>query len=584
MESWQLTWALHPVLLITSICIYTIQAVIPVLQIYLIKVIIDTLTVSPSYGKEKLDIPVDTIALLCGLWLINILLSSTRTIIQKKQGHLVQMKMSRMVHSKASSIDVELLENPEYHDVLHGVQHRFISKPNEVVETSLLIGSSLITLLTLLLLMSQLHWTTPFFLIIVGLLLFWVKIHNEGDFHSLEISKIRSTRKGIYYNWLLTLPKFAHEIRVNGLSQLFNRLYERVQKRMHDIDFRLTKKHQSRETVVRSGFVGITFGTLLFIAKGVVNGVLTLGDIMLYYQGLRSTINQIDSLGGNLAKLYFHLLHLKQVNEYLSLEFNTSENTTVVAQSHTTSNDIEGGLLIKNLTFEYQGSSRKVLEAINLQIRPGERVALVGDNGSGKTTFIKLLCGLYRPTTGTVSFRGLDIHQMDRSQWFSRISTLLPDTIRYDSSIAENIWLSETETPLKTFDIKKAAKLSGAHGFINNLSNGYDTLLGTFLSQGQELSEGQWQKLLLARCFYKNAEVLLLDEPTSNLDLTTERDLMEKVSRIRSDQILIYSSHKLSCISRADRVIVMDRGRIVGDGSFDELRHSCTKFKKWVNI
>ncbi|MGH9903390.1 MAG: ABC transporter ATP-binding protein, partial [Pyrinomonadaceae bacterium] len=208
---------------------------------------------------------------------------------------------------------------------------------------------------------------------------------------------------------------------------------------------------------------------------------------------------------------------------------------------------------------------------ISLTVRPGELVALVGENGSGKTTLVKLLCRLYDPTHGRITIDGVDLRQFDTTALRRDISVIFQDYAHYQLTARENIWVGDVDAPPDEKRLVETARQAGADAVIEKLPRGYDTHLGKWFADGEELSIGEWQKVALARAFLRPAQVIVLDEPTSALDAKAEYEVFKKFQQLAEGKAAILISHRLSTVRMADRIYVLENGKIVESGTHDEL-------------
>lgn len=228
-------------------------------------------------------------------------------------------------------------------------------------------------------------------------------------------------------------------------------------------------------------------------------------------------------------------------------------------------------LEVEGVSFRYPGTEREVLDDISMEIDAGEVVALVGENGSGKTTLVKLLLQLYRPERGRILWNGLDQTELDPEALRSELTVIFQDFIKYHLPVVDNIALGRVEHPGEPGSIEAAARKAGAHGFVNRLPQGYDTRLGREFHGGHELSVGQWQRLALARAVFRGGTLLILDEPTASLDPRAEHELFAQIRELTRGRSVLLISHRFSSVRAADRIYVLEDGRITEEGTHDRL-------------
>ena len=304
-----------------------------------------------------------------------------------------------------------------------------------------------------------------------------------------------------------------------------------------------------------------------FIIYQAFLGVIRIGDLVLYHEGLKRGQDALKGVLGRLSSLYEDNLFLANLYEFLDIKPKIAQppHPKPIPQTMKT------GIVFNNVNFQYTTTTRQALKDINLTIKPGEVIALVGENGSGKTTLIKLLCRLYEPTSGRITLDGINLCDFDITQLRRQFSVIFQDYVKYHFSAQDNIWLGNIDTPQNTDKIIAAARSSGADDVIKRLPQGYETMLGKWFEQGEELSIGQWQKVALARAFLRDSQVIVLDEPTSAMDPKAEYEVFEKFRQLIKNQAAILISHRLSTVKMADRIYVMDKGRIIESGTHEEL-------------
>jgi ATP-binding cassette subfamily B protein len=309
------------------------------------------------------------------------------------------------------------------------------------------------------------------------------------------------------------------------------------------------------------------FGTFGLAAYQAVNGKISLGDLTAIYMGFQIGLGSIQAILHSLAGLYEDQLFLTHFYQFLDLKPGVSApgNPAPLPER------LSRGIRFEQVSFTYPNHEQPALREIDLEILPGQVVALVGANGSGKTTLIKLLCRLYDPTQGLVQIDGQPLPSFDPLEWRKKISVIFQDYAHYQLSARENIWIGNVDQPQVLDPVIRAAQKSGADEVIRQLPQGYDTPLGAWFDEGKELSGGEWQKIALARAFMRETEAIVLDEPTSALDPLAEAELFRQFRQLIQDKSAILISHRFSTVKLADYIYVLDHGAIIEKGTHKEL-------------
>jgi len=289
--------------------------------------------------------------------------------------------------------------------------------------------------------------------------------------------------------------------------------------------------------------------------------------MVMYFMGFQLCIGYIQSVFSSMGALYEDQLFLR--NFFLFLDLRPA--IAVPAKPVPVPSPIQKGVRIEGLSFSYPGAEKPVLSNVNLTLHKGEVIAIVGENGAGKSTLIKLLSRLYAPDAGTIAVDGIDLKHTDPEEWRRHISVLFQDFVQYQITASENIRLADIRRPAGLFEVECAAQQSGADGVIKDLPDGYSTVLGQYFTGGRELSVGEWQKIALARAFFRDADIVILDEPSSSLDALAEQELFRKFREIIHGRSAILISHRFSTVLMADHIYVLEHGTIVEDGTHTEL-------------
>src|SRR6266581_1316340 len=331
-----------------------------------------------------------------------------------------------------------------------------------------------------------------------------------------------------------------------------------------------------RSQMVRRYMTGFALGNLstivasltyLYVALQAIAGRLTLGHLIAYTQAATQVQNSIQSILGGFTGMYEHNLYLNNLMELM----NKQPSMPVKPSPAPVPQPLRGEITFDNVSFAYPGTEGQALTDLSFTITAGETLAVVGRNGAGKTTLFKLICRLYDPKQGRILIDGIDIRDFEPEELRRQIGAMFQDYVDYQATAAENIGLGNVPELTDREAIVSASKQAGSDELISGLPDGYDTALGKWFDAGVNLSGGEWQKVALARAFMRDAKILLLDEPTSSLDAQAEYDLFERLRSLTSGRTAVYISHRFSTVRRADRIVFLEHGRLVEEGTHAEL-------------
>jgi ABC-type multidrug transport system fused ATPase/permease subunit len=384
-----------------------------------------------------------------------------------------------------------------------------------------------------------------------------------------------------YLEWILTRDNHVKEVKLFAIGRLILGRYRALFEKFYREDRALAQKRFAYGLALTLLSLGAFYACYAFAARRAALGGMTLGDLTLYVLVFRQGQSAFQSLLGAVAGLYEDTLFMSNLFAYLDLPTPGGEDAeedwkmdapaAVSDDPSPAASATPQVIELRNVSFRYPGKDAWALREVNLTIAPGEVIALCGDNGAGKSTLIHLLMRLYEPTEGEIRYGGRPLRDIPPTELRRRISAVFQDFVHYQFTLSENIGLGWVPALDDRPRIERAASAGGADAVVERLPGGYETMLGGYFEAGQELSVGQWQKIATARAFMRDAEVLILDEPTASLDAEAEHELWRRFRALALGKTAILISHRMSTVRLAERIVVLRGGRIEELGSHAEL-------------
>lgn len=501
-----------------------------------------------------------------GLVLLMTAAQQANTVCQAVLRVLLGNKINVMILEKALTLELAHFEDAEYYDKLVRARREASSRPLSLVTKTFDLLRNVISLVAIGAFLFQFSPYAVLLLSIAGVPAFIAEAKFSGE--AFRVNKRRSAerRMQIYLEMVLTREDGVKEVKLLQLGKLFLQRY---------IDIFLAIYKEDRSLVLRRGVWGYGLGIIasgaFYFAYGWVGfaaiaGAITIGQMTMYIAQFRLGQGAVTSSLTSVNGMYEDNLYLSNLTEYLDHEVPEQSGTMLAGPMP------EDGIRFENVSFFYPGSDVPALDNVSLHITPGESLAIVGENGSGKTTLMKLLTRLYTPTQGQILLEGLPLQDWDIDTLRRKIGVIFQDFARYQLIVGENIGIGDADNLDSEDEIEIAAKKGMADEFVRDLPSGYKTQLGTWFKDGKELSGGQWQKVALSRAFMRNkADILILDEPTAAIDAKAEADIFAHFAELTANRISIIISHRFSTVRRADHIIVLEKARIMEQGSHEAL-------------
>ncbi len=561
-----------------AFCFFTILAgLLPATLAYVSKLLVDGVVSARALHDPgpALHYVVLEAAAVIALALVQKAIGVTQALLRAQLGQ----RVNEMILEKALTLSLVHFEDSEFYDKLSQARRQASQRPLSLVNRTFDLLQQCLILSTYGVLLWQFSPYAVGLLFVAGLPTFWVEARFAKSAFQLFTWRSPEARMQTYLETLIAREDYVKEVKLFGLGELFLSRYRAIFHKLYAEDRALTLRRAGWGYALGLLSTLALYGAYYWIVQATVTGRLSLGEMSMYLlvfkQGQQAVTSSLSSVGG----MYEDNLYLSNLYDFMAIPV---ENAAVEGEKK---GPVPGdGLRFEQVSFTYPGSQEPALHAVSFHLKPGRKLALVGENGSGKTTIVKLLSRLYTPTEGVVRLDGLDLQQWDELALRRRIGVIFQDFMRFHFQVGENIGVGDVQALEEQPRWEEAAEKARAEAIIGTLPEGYQTQLGRWFKGGRELSGGQWQKIALARAFMRTgADLLVLDEPTSAVDAKAEVEIFEHFRRVTENQMAILISHRFSTVRMADEIMVLEKGRVVEFGSHEQLLeedgHYATLFK-----
>lgn len=566
----ELVWATNGRLTVALAVLTLVAGVLPAAMAYVGALIIDAVLAATKIAQDTGVISTTRVFTLVAIeaLIVAIIAGAQRGISLCKALLRAQLgqRVNVMILEKAITLELAQFEDSEFYDKLTRARREASSRPLSLVNRTFGLGQNVISLISYGVLLVQFSPWAVLILVLAGLPAFVAETRFSGEAFTLFRWRSPETRMQIYLETVIAREDNVKEVKLFGLGPLLLQRYRDIFGRLYKADRALAIRRDGWGFVL--GLIGTValYGAYAWIAIAAVASRITLGQMTMYLMLFRQGQSAVSAILSAIGGMYEDNLYLSTLYEYLETPVANSEADQ---KSGPKPND---GIRFEGVSFTYPGASQPALKDIDLHIQPGKSLALVGENGSGKTTLIKLLTRLYKPDQGRILLDGLDLKDWDEETLRQRIGVIFQDFSRYQFLVGENIGVGDVRHFEEKQRWRDAADKGMADDFIEDLPSGYDTQLGKWFKDGQELSGGQWQKIALSRAFMRtDADILVLDEPTAAMDAGAEAKIFEHFRKLTQNRIAILISHRFSTVRMANQIIVIENGRVIERGTHDEL-------------
>lgn len=479
---------------------------------------------------------------------------------------LMGQRVNVLILEKALTLDLRQFEDSEFYDKLTNARREASVRPLSLVNRTFGLVQNALSLVTYGILLVNFSVWAVVILVLAAMPVFIAETKFAGEGFRLFSWRAPETRQQNYLENLLAREDFVTEVKLYQLGEMLLERYRNLFEQLYGEDRDLTLRRGLWGYLLSLVSTGAFYVAYAWIVLETVLGKISLGDMTLYLtvfrQGQSTFSNALTSIGG----MYEDNLYLSNLYDFLEEEVPKSWGKATIGL------DSQDGIRFENVSFTYPGSSKPSLRNISLHLKPREKLAIVGENGSGKTTLIKLLTRLYTPDSGRIFLDGLDLQEWDVDVLRRRIGVIFQNFVRYQFTVGENIGVGDVEHLENKTRWQTAAQKGTAKSFIDQLPQSFQTQLGRWFKEGQELSGGQWQKIALSRAFMRSqADILVLDEPTSAIDAQAEFEIFNHFRAITQNQMVFLISHRFSTVRMADKIVVIENGEVIEQGTHEEL-------------
>lgn len=564
-------WNVAPVMFVIQCVLLIVTAVIPAGMVWMTKVILDTVVeaTTEEMGWMSAILPV---AVVLALWALQAFCDAVSSYTDQMFSERIWYDAYQKILERAGSLDIAFFEAPSFYDKLQHANEQIHRMPG-ICYSSMALFQQLFSLIAMVSLLLVLHPLAIVVLLATAVPRVFVEGHLARKRFDLSTELVRNNRLIEYMRRLLTARDSVKEVTTFRLRDFFVGRFKGYRdvhiRKMHELMLHFLRYHVMFNLLSLAGVASIW-------AYAVVQATIariTIGDLALVFQSAQNSRSALAGLISAGGRVYENTLFATRFFELMDLDPQEVDGALERAPLRALALPvpIRSGMEFRDVSFRYPSSDNLVLDRVSFTIPAGSKVAIVGENGAGKTSIVKLVSRLYDPSAGTVLLDGVDIRRYDLSSYRRDIGVVYQDFFRYDLSAEENVGIGEVDLIGNRLRVEAAAQKAGIDDVIARLPSGYETVLGKMFDEGVDLSGGEWQQLAIARAFMSDARILILDEPTAAVDAFREHRLYEQFAKLAKDKTVLFISHRFSTVRMADLIVVVEDGRVLEVGDHEEL-------------
>jgi ATP-binding cassette, subfamily B, bacterial len=562
----RIIWDSSPAVVSAELALRAVVAVVPLGLLAVTRLIIDAVVSHISRGNalrhDFWRLVAAEFALAAFATILNRIVDFCDTLLADKFTRHISVRI--MEH--ASRLDLFCYEDPSFQDKLERARVQATDRLGMMRQMGLLV-QQVITTATLA---ASILFFSPWLLLLLILCVvpaFLGESHFAFLGYALAFRLTPVKRQIDYLRFLGASKDSAKELKLFGLNRYLTDRFTELSDDVYRENVALAKRRLAATAVLSLVTTLGYYGAYVYVIFETVSGKMTVGTLTFLTGAIAGASSNLQMIFSTFSSIADQSLFLTDLLEFFALRPVVTSKPNAVRAPR----PIQQGIEFRDVCFSYPGSTRLVLKNLNLRVAPGERIALIGENGEGKTTIVKLITRLYDPTVGSVRLDGVDLREYDLEDYSSQIAVIFQDFMRYDMTAWENIAMGQISERKNIAQIEMAARKSLAESVIAKLPLGYDQMLGRRFETGVDLSGGEWQRVALARAYLRDAQLLVLDEPTAALDARSEHEVFERFAELTQGKMALLISHRFSTVKMADRIVVLEKGQIAEEGRHEQL-------------